>query len=61
MDLTRIRDAWFLAHPRAAGREVKKILFGVSKGAIQQTMMIVPLLPTIIVGSDDEHSMCGSR
>ncbi len=48
--------------PRAAGREVKKILFGASKGAIQQTMMIASLLPTMLVGSDDEFSsMCGSR
>jgi hypothetical protein len=41
--------------------KVKKILFGASKGAIQQIMMIVSLLPTMLVGSDGEFSMCGSR
>ncbi len=35
---------------RAAGREVKKILFGVSKGAIQQTMMMASMVPTMLVG-----------
>jgi hypothetical protein len=42
--------------------KVKKILFGASKGAIQQTMMIASSLPTMLVGSDDEFSStCGSR
>ena len=36
--------------PRAAGREVKKILFGASKGAIQQTMMMASTMPTMLVG-----------
>jgi hypothetical protein len=38
----------------------KKILFGGSKGAIQQRMMMRSLLPTTLVGSDDECWMCGS-